>query len=90
MDHKAQTVDRRQNEGGAGIHLVLAVGIQPKNDFPWGTNKRGNVLTLPPEQIPSLKGLLDDMARVERPAHSQGPHHATVRDAAEEAIRKIS
>jgi len=42
------------------------------------------------ESIPSLKGLLDDTARVERPAHSQGPHHATVRDAAEEAIRKIS
>jgi len=40
MEHKDGTVHRRQNEGRTGTQLVLAVGIQPKNDFPWGINKR--------------------------------------------------
>jgi hypothetical protein len=42
------------------------------------------------ESISLLSGLLDDTAPVQRPGQSQGPHYATVRDAAEEAIRKIS
>jgi HEAT repeat protein len=42
------------------------------------------------ESIPLLEELLEDTARVERPGHSEGPHHASVREAADEAIRKIS
>ena len=42
------------------------------------------------ESIPLLTELLDDTAAVARPAHSQGPQHATVREAAENAIRAIS
>jgi hypothetical protein len=42
------------------------------------------------ESIPFLTKLLNDTERAERPSHSQGPQHATARDAAEEAIRKLS
>jgi len=42
------------------------------------------------ESIPFLTKLLNDTERSERPSHSQGPQHATVRDAAQEAIRKLS
>jgi len=40
MDHKDRIVHRRQKEGRTGTHPVLAVAIQPKNDFPWGSNDR--------------------------------------------------